>query len=222
MANLSLYIMKHLLYLLLLILPNICFTQNIKAVYSKTTLKYLGDEADAKVTSKPTLHSYSYSNQKSIYKNLEEIKAHTDTIPMEHKGYQYNFTHKYTPFTIDTHYKDLKNNIYRREVTQNDVNTSIKDTLKDFKWVLLNETKVIKGYTCKKAVGYLNEYPVTAWFCEDIPVNDGPFFYSGLPGLIIEVQLSTSYKISLETLKIVNENIDIAEPVNKVPLTKNQ
>lgn len=69
-------------------------------------------------------------------------------------------------------------------------------------WILTNESKIIDGYNCYKATATLTvvnsvktfQFPVTAWYCPKIAVSFGPKGYSGLPGLILELQeRSTTY-----------------------------
>ena len=52
-------------------------------------------------------------------------------------------------------------------------------------WTITDETKTIKGYTCKKAIKGSDDKRI-AWFTEDIPVKHGPRGFNGLPGLILE------------------------------------
>jgi GLPGLI family protein len=63
----------------------------------------------------------------------------------------------------------------------------VNDTL-NIVWELIDETKIIQGYTCKKAVCNFKGRKYIAWFTPDIPVNAGPWKLSGLPGLIVEVK----------------------------------
>lgn len=60
-------------------------------------------------------------------------------------------------------------------------------------WKLINETKVINGFICYKALTekklktdrLIN---VIAWYCPSIPIANGPKEYGDLPGLIMELQ----------------------------------
>lgn len=64
----------------------------------------------------------------------------------------------------------------------------IKDTLKNQKWKIVMEQKVIKGYPCMKAVKEDSLFRVEVWFTSKIPVSSGPKGLYGLPGLILEAK----------------------------------
>ncbi|BEV03603.1 GLPGLI family protein [Chryseobacterium gambrini] len=55
-------------------------------------------------------------------------------------------------------------------------------------WKLEKETKQILGYTCNKATTEFRGRKFTAWYTKDIPINNGPYIYNGLPGLIMELE----------------------------------
>ncbi len=48
--------------------------------------------------------------------------------------------------------------------------------------------KKVQNYTLQKATTGFGGRNWTAWFCKDIPFNEGPFKFRGLPGLIFEIQ----------------------------------
>lgn len=62
-------------------------------------------------------------------------------------------------------------------------------------WDITNEKKIIDGYTCykanykqiKKVLDKTETTTATAWFCPDIPISFGPAQFSGLPGLIFQL-----------------------------------
>lgn len=66
-------------------------------------------------------------------------------------------------------------------------------------WNLSNEEKEIQGYTCKKATcDYRGRYYI-AWYALDLPISSGPYVFSGLPGLILDISDSKqhySFKIN--------------------------
>jgi GLPGLI family protein len=73
-------------------------------------------------------------------------------------------------------------------------------------WTLSSEEKTVGNYVCKKAV---NDKDVTAWYCPDIPVSDGPYLYCGLPGLILEIETSTN----VITMQTIDFNTDIKDKI---------
>ncbi len=54
-------------------------------------------------------------------------------------------------------------------------------------WDILNDTDTILGYVTRKAQVHYAGRDYIAWFTEDIPINDGPWKFWGLPGLILKV-----------------------------------
>lgn len=109
--------------------------------------------------------------------------------------------------TVETTYTN-KRDIYGKPF-------SIVDSLDQFNWEMSDEVKTIGQYTCFKATATTKQFvmpttpfgrrngedkegpkredlekevEVTAWFTLDIPVNQGPDKYFGLPGLILEVK----------------------------------
>lgn len=55
-------------------------------------------------------------------------------------------------------------------------------------WEILKDTKEIKGYKCQLARTTTDTKDVFfAWFTKDIPIQEGPFRFKGLSGMILEV-----------------------------------
>jgi GLPGLI family protein len=65
----------------------------------------------------------------------------------------------------------------------------VEDSIHSLPWKLEEgETKVILGYTCKKATGKTERgSDIVAWYCEDISVPAGPDQFNSLPGMILGV-----------------------------------
>ncbi len=55
-------------------------------------------------------------------------------------------------------------------------------------WELLQETDTILGYNCLKATTSYAGRKYEVWFAPDIPFNDGPWKFYGLPGLILKAE----------------------------------
>ncbi len=57
----------------------------------------------------------------------------------------------------------------------------------DFNWSIHSEKKNILGFSCQKASTTFRGRKWYAWFSTEIPISDGPWKFSGLPGLILRV-----------------------------------
>lgn len=56
------------------------------------------------------------------------------------------------------------------------------------KWKLeVTKDSIITGYHCKKALTTFAGRKYIAWYTMQIPVNDGPYKFRGLPGLIVKI-----------------------------------
>ena len=53
-------------------------------------------------------------------------------------------------------------------------------------WEIEDSAKTILGYECVMATADYHGRKWTAWFAPEIPIQDGPWKLSGLPGLILE------------------------------------
>lgn len=54
-------------------------------------------------------------------------------------------------------------------------------------WTIAEETDTILGLWCTKASTEYGGRRYHAWFVPEIPINDGPYVFQGLPGLILKV-----------------------------------
>lgn len=54
-------------------------------------------------------------------------------------------------------------------------------------WNLTKENKKVKNLTLQKATATFGGRNWTAWFTKDIPFQEGPYKFHGLPGLIVEL-----------------------------------
>lgn len=58
-------------------------------------------------------------------------------------------------------------------------------------WTILAESQQIGEYKAQKATTKWGGREWTAWFSTDLPFQDGPYKFSGLPGLIVKLEDST-------------------------------
>ncbi|KFF12515.1 hypothetical protein IW15_13355 [Chryseobacterium soli] len=76
-------------------------------------------------------------------------------------------------------------------------------------WKLVNDTKTISTFTCKKAVGKYGKKQITAWYTDEIPFQEGPYNFKGLPGLIVEAYDENDFfHFTLKSLKNIKKPIE--------------
>lgn len=90
----------------------------------------------------------------------------------------------------------------------------IEDSLELMKWKIQKSEEIkILGKRCFKATTTFRGRTYTAFYAPEIPVSDGPFKFSGLPGLILKIK-SHDGDVDLTANKIVfgeTEKIDVPE-----------
>lgn len=135
-------------------------------------------------------------------------------------------------------YKNVKDQLLLQEQDLFGKQFLIKDSLPKLDWKMASETKQIGQYTCFKAsftktvdavpfggfgrqpadgekeTAPTKEIEIVAWYTLQIPVNQGPSDYWGLPGLILEI---TADRTTILCSKIVlnPEEKDVIEVPSK-------
>ncbi|PJJ64582.1 GLPGLI family protein [Chryseobacterium geocarposphaerae] len=67
------------------------------------------------------------------------------------------------------------------------MNIGYNETAK-FDWKISNEKAKIGAYNAQKATTEFGGKKWTAWFSSELPFQDGPYKFSGLPGLIVKIE----------------------------------
>jgi GLPGLI family protein len=66
----------------------------------------------------------------------------------------------------------------------------VEDTLRQIKWKITDETRVIAGFSCRRANAMImDSIYVVAFYTDEILTSGGPESFSGLPGMILGVAL---------------------------------
>lgn len=98
-------------------------------------------------------------------------------------------------------------NIYR--FTSND-QSWYKEQNPLLEWTIASDTIHIAGIVCQKAEGFFGNRKWIAWFAPSIPVSDGPYKFSGLPGLILRIYDSQRYwNFDIASLRHVDRNLKL-------------
>ena len=81
-------------------------------------------------------------------------------------------------------------------------------------WTVLNDTLTVAGYLCQKAICRFRGRDFVAWFTPDIPVNNGPWKFGGLPGLILKVyDTEKQYVFECTQIRLVTFPIEKHDPM---------
>ncbi len=90
-------------------------------------------------------------------------------------------------------------------------------------WKLSDQSQKIAGYSCKLATKIKdNGQKIVAWYADQIPINDGPAEYWGLPGLILQLQISDRVLHVVTSIKKESKAIDILKPTGGEVMTNEQ
>ena len=103
-------------------------------------------------------------------------------------------------------YKDYKE---EKITVRDNISTNAfyyEDELKPQDWTILEDTMTILDYTCQKAICSWRGRDWVAWFASDIPINEGPWKFYGLPGLIMKLEdTELHYSFTMIGLQRQNE-----------------
>lgn len=163
-------------------------------------------------TGKKQIFELKFNDTFSIFKSKEILESdHTDDSLLE-------LSKIYT--TSQTFYVDLIKKELLIKTNQNDL---IKSNTITSGWEITKQTKLIDKYLCYKAEykkpiigrdGKEKTILITAWFAPSLNFSFGPKEYSGLPGLILELQEKYTTYLARK-ISIQNENIIIDFPKGK-------
>lgn len=139
----------------------------------------------------------------------EKVNMVLDITPKEVKFYGKDLAIRDSlnkKFGTNFSYTDMTGQVVKRKINSfdNENFINIKNGYYTFKttdkinWAIVDEIKKVENYTLQKATTKFGGRSWTAWFCKDIPFNEGPFKLRGLPGLIFE--LSDAKKNFIYTL----------------------
>ena len=86
------------------------------------------------------------------------------------------------------------------------------EEMPSFKWNISNEKLKIGELNCTKATMSYYGRDWVAWFAEEIPLQDGPYKFSQLPGLIIKINdTQNHFTFNLVAIKKIEKQEDFSE-----------
>lgn len=130
-----------------------------------------------------------------------------DTI-VSIKGGKEPFIEEATEFKISQYKNFIVGKRYSRTLFPK---YNLKDENYTIEWSLGSEFKNILGYNCQIAFGEYRGRTYTAFFTPEIPIQNGPHTFDGLPGLVLEVY-STDNVINFKAIQVIQSNEKIYNP----------
>lgn len=90
----------------------------------------------------------------------------------------------------------------------------VTDTVQHYKWEFFDDQKIVAGFQCKSALTFRNQTDsVIAWYTTEIPGFFSPSYYTGLPGVVLEIQDNYTGD-RLTAIKVESTRLDIRFPEN--------
>ena len=166
-------------FFILILFPTLIFTQNSSFIYE---MKFKPN-SDSTKTEK-IIYFLDVKNQESIFRSdkfrtsdsLRIKRGYGNSADMQfnnkqlyvYKKYDKNVVNKYVfvPFIEPKYTIKVNNNLI---------------------WKIINEKRKIGKYDCQKAETSYGGRKWFAWFTSEIPIQDGPYVFRGLPGLIVDI-----------------------------------
>ncbi len=180
-----------------------------------------------------------FSKTESVYKEEEKIEQ-----PGQGRGMR-----MFGGFNSGILYKNIKEKRFVNKKESFSKEFLIKDSLPIYDWKFLDETKMIGENLCFKATttkevsntrmrrprGRVEKdtvkndslpktkiIEVTAWYTPDIPINNGPNNFWGLPGLILELSEGNTQLLCTKIVLNPKDNSKIKEPTKGKEVTQKE
>lgn len=203
--------MRNVLFCLIVFLTSIVYAQNKSGIVSYRAVinqKYVDSFLTTIKTNKEmpmnikqgVVDMYQNATPDEYFLNFKNEESYYYYNPPLDREEGYNIGSKAgrnSYYTDNSNNSIIEMNQYLGNIKHNPIN-----------WKVTNKTKKIGGYKCYQAIateelysrqGFTYCKKVIAWFTPEIPLNFGPKYYNGLPGLILEIDRD---KFTLRATKI--------------------
>lgn len=82
----------------------------------------------------------------------------------------------------------------------------------ELQWEFSGDSKEIGAYQAQKATTEFGGRSYEAWFTLEVPINDGPYVFKGLPGLILELaDTQGDYVFNVTSIKPLKQKVTIKQ-----------
>lgn len=211
--------MKKIAFLLLGITSQIIFAQANRFVYQVTMKTDSTDRGNTKTE----LANLDVSASSSIFYSENRMKRDSVMSRMSQTG-NFNFDRTQMQalrsnmdYTITKDYK-TGSKIFKTKILRD--NYAYEED-RPMDWKILPETAKIGEYKTQKAETQFAGRTWYAWFAAEVPLQDGPYKFSGLPGLIVKVEDSKGdYSFDLKEAKKIKEVPSLLERGSTITLKR--
>ena len=200
--------MKKILTFVGIAVSSLMFSQASRFVYQATMKPNSADKKDVK-----TENVYlDITPEKSVFVAENRVKRDSLMDRMRTTG---NFNREAMAdlrsnieYTVEKDFKTQKSTFKQR--IGRDIYSYEED--RTFGWKILPETVTIGNYKAQKATTNFAGRTWNAWFTTEVPFQDGPYKFSGLPGLIVKVEDETGdYSFDLKETKKIAEAVSLRD-----------
>lgn len=199
--------MKFRVFLILLIISFNLKSQNQRFLYEYKSIPdslhrdNIESELMALDVSEKFSKFYSYNNYK--YDSISK-----SNIDKEISDYNLKIKKSKNSYIIIKDYPDFTISLISR-IGQTKYNVKDERTLK---WNILSENDVLGNFKIQKAETKFAGRKWMAWFTTEIPIQEGPYKFRGLPGLILKISDNTNSHsfvlVGIQKLNNINSKTD--------------
>lgn len=203
--------MKKFTIIVLVFVAQIAFAQTTRFIYQVSMKPDSTDQNNIKTE----MAFLDATPEKSIFYGEKRLKRDSLLTKMrETRGGSFDRTQMQNlrsniDFTIE---KDFKTGTktYNSRIGRDQYSY---DEDRPMEWKILAETATIGDYKTQKAETQFAGRTWYAWFATDVPIQDGPYKFAGLPGLIVKAEdAKGDYSFDLkETKKLLHQPFSSSE-----------
>ncbi|AZB29120.1 GLPGLI family protein [Chryseobacterium balustinum] len=180
--------MKTKLSILLLLITGFCFAQSNQFIYEYTfkmdSLNRDKSDTENMILQTSPKGSKFYSQVRAVFDST--TAATVASAVMSGKDH-FDFTHLKrgkVGFEVHKTYPDYKTTLKKSIGSTGLLITTDQKII----WKITNEKDKVLGYDVQKATADWRGRKWIVWFAPEIPLQDGPHIFSGLPGLIVKIE----------------------------------
>ena len=186
--------MRKIIQLIILLISISGYSQNYKITYLKSSNGNLIENQDAILV---------FSNETKTLISTEKIITKKAEFPFEQ-----------TLISRDNGFYSQITNLSKKEI----ISTKDSTSLKKQTFELLNETKKILGYNCKKAKTIINSNTIEFWYTEELKVKGAPAILGQNLGLVLEMVRNGNFVVAANKIEKIksfpeipqtNKNVDM-------------